>query len=150
MGIPYSFRFTGAVGTNKALGTVISAASVRPEVYDIMCGCPATPAEAAADMVVQRFTTTGTAGSNPTPRPTDPRYGASTTTAGSGDFSPQPGFTASEILLSLAFNQRAFVRWCCQRGDGLICPATASNGLGLQSVTATGTASYSGQIFFQE
>ena len=53
-----------AQDTNTAATTqvgVTSAATVRPRIYDIVCGSDATPADNAAEYNLTRYTAAGTA-----------------------------------------------------------------------------------------
>ena len=151
MGRTYNAQGSGAVGTNKTLVTLVSAATIRPGLFDLTVGCDATPAEQATRFVVQRFTAAGTAGSSPTPEPNDPGDPAALAAAGSGVFSVEPTYTAGKILLTIPLHQRNTFRWTCyDERKQPRAPATAANGLGLQSVAATGTATHYGQLTWEE
>ena len=52
----------------------------------------------------------------------------------------EPTYTANLVLLSVALNQRATFRWVASPGGELVYPATASNGLGIQTTTASAVA----------
>lgn len=150
MGRRYSASGSGAVGTDKTLVTMVSAATIRPEVLEVIVGCAATPADQATNFVLQRFTAAGTAGSSPTPEPNDPNDPAALAAAGSGVFSVEPTYTSGKILLTLPLHQRASFRWAGSPGRGFKAPATAANGLGLKSTAGTGTASHGGCLIWEE
>jgi hypothetical protein len=147
-------RFHGhvscAVGTAKGLLNLISAATVRPRIYDILLGCKATPADLATQFTVIRTTAVGTENDGFTPTNLDPDGPASLCDFGRGAFSIEPTKTANSELLALSMNQRASVRWVAAPGSELIAPATANNGLCLQSAASTGTTAHEGAILFEE
>ena len=138
----YSGIGSGAVGTDKTLLTLISAATIRPHLYDVLLGSEATPADQAADLKVMRFTAVGTEGSGFTPVALDPGDPASLADCGSGVFSVEPTYTANSVLLQFSMNQRGTFRWVAAPGGEIVAPATASNGIGLKSSSATGSATH--------
>lgn len=138
----YTGHGTGAVGTDKTLLTLISATTIRPTLYEIITGCEATPADQATDFKCGRFTAVGTEGSGYTPVAHDPGDPASLADYGCGVFSVEPTYTASTFLLQWSQNQRVTFRWVTIPEMGFIAPATASNGLGIKSSSATATATH--------
>ena len=136
----YSAAGSGAVGADKTLVTMVSAATIRPAIYDIVIGCAATPGDSATKFVVQRFTAAGTPGSSVTPEPIDPADPAALASSGSGVFSVEPTYTASKILQVISLNQRAAFRWIAAPGFEFKALATAASGIGVKSSTATGQA----------
>ena len=133
MGRKYSIKGSGTTGTDKTLVTLVSATTIRPKIFDLVVGYSATPADNAATFVAQRFTAAGTAAGAITPRPLDPGEPASLASSGTGDFSVEPTYTASVILLEWARNQSAPFRWVAAPGGELVCPATAANGIGIKT-----------------
>lgn len=126
--------------TNTAATTLLelrSTAAIRPEIYDMICGSDATPADNAAEYVLQRNTTVGAA-TGVTPRALDPDDPSATATAGEAHTS-EPTYTANVILLQWAQNQRATFRWVAAPSGALKLPA-ADNGVGLQVITVAGAA----------
>lgn len=115
-----------------------SAATIRPKVYDFILGSDATPADNAAEYVLQRYTAAGTATAI-TPRALDPGDPASLAAAGEAH-TVEPTYTADVIMLQFALNQRATFRWVAAPGGEIILPATAANGLGLQVIGIAGSA----------
>lgn len=149
MGERYYGLGGGAVGTDKTLLTVIAAATVRPKIYKLSIGCAATPADQTASFSLLRFTAVGTEGSGFTPTKLDPASPASLCDCGVGTFSVEPTYTASSNLFQQSVYQRAPFVFNCE-GHEFIAPATADNGLGLKSLTATGTAIHACSFWWTE
>ncbi len=127
--------------TNTAATTILGitgSAAVRPKIYDMMLGSDATPADNAAEYVLQRDSTAGTV-TAVTPAPLDPLTSAAVTTAGEAH-SAEPTYTANLILLQWAQNQRATYRWVAAPGGELVAIATAAYGIGLQVIGIAGSA----------
>lgn len=120
--------------------TLISTAAVRPQIYDLIFGSDATPADNAVKYALQRCTTTGTVGSSLTPSPIDPGDPVAVTTSGLATFSVGPTLTANTFLLQFAYNQRATFRWVAAPMGNLILPATASNGVAFMPLVVGGSA----------
>lgn len=127
---------TNTAGTTQ-LG-LTSAATVRPRVYDLVISSVATPADNAGEYFVQRYTAAGTSTAF-TPVAIDPADPASLASAGT-NHSVEPTYTAGAVLLRIATNQRATVRWVAAPGGELVLPATAANGVGLLSNAIGGAA----------
>lgn len=146
----YSTVGSNATGTaNKTLVTVVAASTVRPAIFDVVCGCSATPSDQATNMAVQRFTVAGTGGTTTVPTPLD-SAGVAALTASGQAHSVEPTYTSNTKLLQFSMNQRATFRWVASPGFELIAPATAANGIGLYLVTATATTVYDGTLIFYE
>ncbi len=127
--------------TNTAATTqagVTSAATVRPKIYDLICGSDATPADNAAEFNIQRYTAAGTSTAC-TPVALDPADPASLSAAGF-NHSAEPTYTANLLLHEWAQNQRATYRWVAAPSSELVLPATAANGAGIITVTVAGSA----------
>ena len=140
-----------AVGTDKTVLTLISATPIRPELIEFFLSCNATPADLSTLFHLERFTAVGTEGSGFTPHAIDPISPAADADYGVGVFSAEPTYTANAILWSKAFNQRNTLRWAAVApGAGFIAPATANNGLGLQSQASGGTAGHNVTFFHAE
>ena len=146
----YAGNANVAVGTDKTLLTMISAATVRPRLVDVLVGCAATPADLATLFYLQRFTAPGTEGSGLVPAPLDPDDPAALADFGVGVFAAEPTYTAATILLSIALNQRATFRWVAAPGCELVAPATADNGIGCKSSASGGTAAHAVSMIFEE
>ncbi len=150
MGRKYAAIGAAAVGTNVTILTLISATTIRPKLYQVLIGCSATPADQATRFYIGRVTGAGTAAGNFTPMAMDPADPASLATAGQGTFSGEPTYTSNAQQAQISMNQRATVSWVANQGYEIICPATGSNGVGLRSSAATGTAVHDASIWWDE
>ncbi len=140
MGDRYSGVGAAPVGTDRTLLALISAPTVRPRLYELLVSSVATPADVATRFHVERLTAVGTEGSGFSPVPLDPNSPAAAADYGVGVYSVEPSYTPGGVLLNFSLNQRATFRWVAAPGGELLAPATASNGLGLQSQSSGGTA----------
>jgi len=123
--------------TTLSLGS-ISADATRPrrlEWYDIVVGSEAAAADNPFLYVLQRFTAAGTS-TAVTLQPLDPADAATEADCGQ-NHTVEPTYTANQILLDIPLNQRSTFRWIATEGGRLITPATASNGLGIQTPTSS-------------
>ena len=150
MGRRYHSRGSRAVGTNLTTLTLISAATIRPRLYDLIIGCAATPADQAANWAVQRFTADGTGGTLFAPVAIDPGDPAALATSRQAPVTTEPTYTASAFVFQASVNQRATFRWVSAPNGELIAPATAANGLGAKTEAATGVAAHEVSIWWEE
>ena len=145
----YVVQLNRTASTTLSLGTV-TADATRPrrgKWYDLIFGSEATPADNAFQYIVQRCTAAGTS-SAVTPSPLDPADAA--TEADSGEnHTIEPTYTAGLVLLAVGLNQRATFRWVASPGCELVYPATASNGIGIQTPTSSAVA-ITGTVQFVE
>lgn len=149
MGRRYSIDGEDTNTVNTSILGLTSTSAIRPKIYDFMLGSDATPADNAADYVLQRHTAAGTS-TSVTPQALDPGDPAATATAGKAH-SAEPTYTANAIMLHIALNQRATFRWVAAPGSEIVLPATASNGVTLQVVTVAGSSVNVGaNILFEE
>lgn len=128
---------TTITATKTALN-LIGGTTCRPRLCDLRLtttGAPSTDAQVNARL--QRSTAVGTAGSTPTIQATDSADPAAIATAGA-DHSAEPTYAAGQVM-NWFFNPRSVIQWAAYdpRGE-IIIPATANNGLGLQTVSAGG------------
>jgi hypothetical protein len=123
-----------------SVGSVVADATRprRGKIYDLIFGSEGTPADNAFQWVVQRVTAAGTS-TGVTPQPLDPADAATEADAGE-NHTIEPTYTASAVLLSISINQRATFRWVASPGGELVYPATASNGFGIKTPTASAVA----------
>lgn len=149
-------RFSGngsvIVGADKTLLTLISAATIRPKLYELWISCGATPADVTTIFHLERFTAAGTEGSGFSPHELDPvDAGLELADYGVGVFGVEPTYTADAILLRVAVHQKTAFRWGATRaGSEFVAPATAANGIGLQSQSSGGTAAHDVTMFHTE
>jgi hypothetical protein len=145
----YSINGSAAVASpTKTTLTLVSSTTIRPEIFDLILGSTATPADNALQWLLQRFTAAGTV-TAVTPTALDPGNPAATATAGK-NASAEPTYTAGAILLEIAMNQRSTQRWVAAPGGELILPATGANGVGVQPVHASFTGTVNVTIHFRE
>ena len=136
----YAIQVNRTASTTASLGTW-GADATRPrrlKFYDLMFGSEASPADNAFLYIVQRCTALGTS-TAVTPSPIDPADAATESDAGE-NHTIEPTYTANLVLLAIALNQRATFRWVAAPGGELVTPATASNGVGIQTTTASAVA----------
>ena len=136
----YAVQMNRTASTSASLGT-IGADATRPrrgKWYDVIFGSEASPADNAFLYIVQRCTALGTS-TAVTPQPLDPADAATESDAGE-NHTIEPTYTANAVLLAIGLNQRATFRWVAAPGGELTYPATASNGLGVQTTTASAVA----------
>jgi hypothetical protein len=136
----YSVILRRTASAAASLGS-ISADATRPrrfEIYDIVHGSEAPAADNPFLYVLQRFTAPGTSTAF-TPVALDPGDAATEMDAGA-NHTVEPTYTANALLLELPLNQRATFRWIATEGGRLIAPATASNGIGVATPTASAVA----------
>lgn len=150
----YSSSVAGvASGTDKTILSLIDTLATptrRGEIYDILIGCSATPADQACLFNLARITTAGTSAANYTPNNIDPAGPAGELLSGQGVFSAEPTYTANKELLRPSINQRATFRWIANEGSEFKCAATQNNGLGLKSKASTSTQAYDVTFLFRE
>lgn len=110
----------------------------RGKLYDILVGSEASPADNAFLYVLQRCTALGTS-TSVTPFALDPGDAATESDVGE-NHTVEPTYTSAAILLSLPLNQRATFRWVAPPEGQLVYPATAANGIGIQTPTSSAVA----------
>ena len=124
-----------AAATVSILG-LTSATTIRPQLFEIIFGSAATPADQSFNMRIRRYTAAGTATAF-TPIARDPADPAALASAGY-NHTVEPTYTSGANLLSFSVNQQATFRWVVPPDEGLVCPATAANGVGLEFVVVSG------------
>ena len=144
----YAAFGSASAGTNKTILAVTSAATIRPELYDILLSSSGTAGDNASIFYAARYTAAGTA-TSVTPIALDPGDPAALAAAGKAH-TVEPTYTANAILLEFAVNQRATFRWVAVPGGELKCPATASNGIGVYTPSSTGTPTIEATIHWCE
>lgn len=122
--------------TTASVGS-ITADATRPRrfrLYDILVGSEASPADNAFLYRLRRCTAAGTS-TGVTPRNLDPASATTELDAGE-NHTVEPTYTAGSELLFIPVNQRATMRWVAVPGAELVMPATASNGIGVETPSA--------------
>ncbi len=151
MGRRYSGNGSALVGTDKTILTLISAATIRPSLYEMWIGSSAAPADLTTLFHLERFTAVGTEGSGFAPHEINPAdAGLELADYGVGVFAAEPTYTAGAILLVVPVHQKLSFRWAAMQGREFVAPATAVNGIGLQSQSSGGTASHNVTMFHEE
>lgn len=134
----YSVELESTGSTSTTLGT-IGADATRPRRgrwFYLCFGSNASPADNAFLYKVQRCTALGTS-TAVTPFPLDPANAATESDAGE-NHSAEPTYTANAFLMTVPINQRSTFQWrAVTARDELVYPATASNGLGIHTPTAS-------------
>jgi hypothetical protein len=136
----YAVDFHRTASTTAAVGT-ITADATRPrrvKWYDLIFGSEASAADNPFLYILQRCTAAGTS-TSVVPQPLDPADAATEMDAGE-NHTIEPTFTSAQLLLEVALNQRATFRWVAAPGGELVSPATASNGIGIQTPTSSAVA----------
>lgn len=145
----YNINFVNAVASPTATAaTLTSTAAVRSTIFDLLIGASGTPADNALLWSMQRYTAAGTT-TAATPVPLDSGDPACTSVGGV-TATIEPTYTAAKVLWNLPLNQRASHRWIADPEGHLVCPATASNGIGLYAAHASYTGNVGGTIYFYE
>lgn len=129
---------------------IVSAATIRPKLFDLMLGSPETPADQAASWTIRRSTTASTGGTAITPSPLDYADPAALAAAMIAPSMSAPTLTAGLILLAWAQNLRATFRWVAAPGKELVAPATANYGLTMMNPVLTGAFDVSFCLQFEE
>lgn len=131
----YSVSLNRTLSQTQTLGTIGQGATTRRHRWiDVLVGVDGTPGDTAVRYVFQRCTALGTS-TAVTPQALDPADVACNAASGQ-NHTVEPTYTAGAILLTIPFNQRSTVRWFAAPGEELVCPATASNGVGVQTPVA--------------
>ena len=149
-----SYAVSGAA-TNTAsstlpLITLIGSTSVRAKIFAFDVSAEGAPSDDAVKLTWQRCTTTGTAGSNPTPQVLDPADPAAQSTCGLAVFSVGPTLTANAFLWLGAINRRPTFHFQVAPTKEFVIPATANNGLALLPLAVTNAFTNDLTIHFEE
>ena len=122
--------------TTASVGS-ITADATRPRrfrLFDVVVGSEGSPADNAFLYVFQRCSAAGTS-TAVVPRNLDPASATTEMDAGQ-NHTVEPTYTSANELLFIPVNQRATMRWVAAPGSELVFPATASNGVGVQTPTS--------------
>ena len=146
----YSVDGTQAVAspTDTVLG-ITSTTAIRPEIYDVIFGSSASPADNAIQWLMRRNTAAGSGGSAVTPNALDPDDPSSLTTAHE-NHGTEPTYTSNSELMNLVANQRSTQRWVAAPGGEMKIPATTAAGIGIEPTHSSFTGSVEATIHFLE
>lgn len=146
----YSVEMNRTASTTLEVGAVTADAAVprRLKIYDFIVGAEATPADTVYLWQIQRCTTLGTA-TSVTPQALDPGDAAALFDAAE-NHTVNGTLTANAILLTVPLNQRSTFRWVAAPYGELVTPATASNGVGILTPTASGLTAISCTVHVEE
>lgn len=147
----YSVYAAVACGTNLTIMNLVGGTTARPMVTGFILSFVTSPADVATLLQWLRTTADGTGGSSFTPIPLDSNDIAAVTAPSTGTYgSAEPTYTASSVLWGASINQRVTYRFTCAEHEEFICPKTASNGLGLRSISSGATPTCNATTYFQE
>mgnify|MGYP003394294197 CR=1 FL=1 len=125
----------------QTMAQIASPATVRANIYDLLVGSSATPADQALLVVAGRITTLGTVTAQ-TPLPLDANDIASLCVGGVGatgiTATAEPTYNAV-FALNFGMNQRATFRWVAAPGGEVMSAAGAASGFGAKVHTSTAT-----------
>ena len=145
----FSVELRRTASTTASVGT-ITADATRPrrgKLYYFSVGSEATPADNVFLWRVRRVTAAGTS-TAVTPVAQDPADAATETDAGE-NHSAEPTYTSNSELIVFPLNQKATFQWAQPPGREIVWPATASNGIGIDTPTAT-AVTVAAMVYFQE
>ena len=128
--------------------SVIASATVRPKIYDLVLSSSDSPNDYSADFQLQRFSADGT-GTAVTPQKLDFDDRAAVATS-KHTYTVEPTLTANEIVLRIAHNQRATVRWVAAPGSEIAIPALAGDGMALLCNAVSTQFTEVATIYFEE
>jgi hypothetical protein len=136
----YDLQLQRTASSTASVGNITAPGSGmrRAWIWDVILGSEAAAADNPFLWQLQRCTTAGTR-TAVTPIARDAADAACATTAGQ-NHTVEPTYTVGAILLKVPLNQRATFRWQVDPRDGLVIPATASNGIGFLTPTMTALA----------
>ena len=136
MGRRFSAIGDQAAAASESIQTMTATTAIRPRLYELIFGSAALPADQAFNMQLNRTTTDGT-GSAITSFALDPDDPVSVV-INKDNHTSEPTYTSGAVMLNFSINQQATFRWAVPPDEGIMCPATANNGLGLRFVLVSG------------
>lgn len=139
---------TRAISSSGTICAVASATTVLPKVHDILLSCSDTPSDTNIQMRVGRSTSINGTSAAYVPIPLDP--GAPAAIAqGRDTYSGNP--TYQSAVLTFSFNVQVTFRWVVPPEEGIVVPASASNGVGIDCTgRSAGTVNIQAQCVFSE
>lgn len=138
---------TSGTGPATMVG-LLSGASAKPRVFDLMVGSGATPADQAYVLALSRFTAAGTSTAY-TPLPTDANDVAAITVGGI-THTIEPTVASTAHLFQFGVNQRASFRYVASPGAEFVATTGAATGLAFRFISATAALVVIGTVVFFE
>lgn len=124
----FSTQGSMALIADDTVLSVISGTTVRPRIGHVVMSSSSTPNDYSAHFHFQRFSADGT-GTSVTPQKLDFDSAVALATS-KHTYTAEPTYTAGEVLLNVAHNQRATWQWVARPGAELVIPALAGDGIG--------------------
>lgn len=147
----YSAVHQTAGGTDLPIVNCTGSATVRAALSHLIIGSDATPADVAAEFVVDRTTDAGIGGTALTENALDPLSAAALVACVGGTFGTAPTDTANSNLLMIPLNQRATWTWWAREEFELYSILTAANGLMLNCTgMSSGTPNWNATLHWME
>jgi len=141
-----------AYAANKTILTIGNPGSGvlrRPRLYYVGLSSRDVPIDHSLNYDIRRCTALGTS-TAVTPAPLDSNDPASVAVAGE-NHSVEPTYASATEFHDQAFNLKATDKWQTAPEWGIIIPATASNGLGIELLAASGgTPNIEATVHFDE
>ena len=147
----YSAVHQTAGGTDLPIMNCTGSATVRMALCHLVLGTDGTPADVAAEFVVDRTTDAGIGGTALTENALDPLSPAASVACVGGTFGTAPTDTANSNLLMIGLNQRATFTWWAREGFELYSILTSANGLMINCTgMSSGTPNYNLTVAWYE
>ncbi len=147
----YSVVHQTAGGTDLPIVNCTGSATVRMAFSHLILGTDGTPADVAAEFVVDRTTDAGIGGTALTENTLDPLSAANLVACVGGTFGTPPADTANSNLLMIGLNQRATFTWWAREGFEFYSILTSANGLMLNCTgMSSGTPNYNATVHWSE
>ena len=137
---------TGAA--TKTLVSILSTATRRPKILQIIVACTGAPADATAKFVLKRMTADGTGTANTNVTAVDAGTDGAPTLTSKTNYTVEPTYVANEGS-DIGLNQRVTAIWNPPFGGVYGCPIGAGAGFGLQMISGPALA-YDVTMFVDE
>lgn len=141
---------TNTASTTVPMWALAGSTSRRLRLYHLMIGCPAAPANQAADFQCLRQSARGTSNASFTANPLDPADTEAATGLYDTGWAVNPTITSVSNVGGIPMNQQATAQWMVDPTNGIVVPATSGAGLAFLSVSTTAAASYRFETWWEE
>jgi hypothetical protein len=148
----YAVNGLSASGTGPQTAmTIIGSSTIRGLVSEFTVGMRTNPnaTDQQVRFAIGTTTTTGTAGSNPTPKPLDPADPVAAVATAGITHSAEPTYAAT-YFMDMDINQRGLFRWVAEIGFELGGSATTSNCIGGKMIAVTAAIVMSMPVAYKE